>query len=178
MSHRNNDNVPWNNRNPRNNNDGGGGGGGGNYKAGNWGGNTRYGGPDNRYNNNNKDRRNYRGGYGGGGGGGRRSYEDRRPYRNNSWNNNNGGPDGGYPRYQNSWHQKNGAGTKYNMGSQLPQESEVMQQQIPPLMIDFDDSAPQGQQNQEKGAQLEANDSVNGNEIRPEGNITERCVYI
>ncbi|KXJ75541.1 hypothetical protein RP20_CCG011505 [Aedes albopictus] len=140
MSHRNNDNnVPWNNRNPRN------GGGDGNYKGGgNWAGNNRYG-PDNRYNNNNKDRRNnYRGG-GGYGGGGRRNYDDRRPYRNNSWNNNNGAPDGNYPRYQNNWLQKghpDKGGNKYGM-QQLPEPVDMMQQQIPPLMIDFGESVPE-----------------------------------
>lgn len=131
MSHRNNDNNgPWNNRNSRNINDSGDGpgrgGGGGNYKDRNWGGNNRYG-SDNRYNN--KDRRNYRG-YGGGG---RRSY-DGRPYRNNAWVNN-GVQDGNYPRYQNNWHQKHSGSNKHGV---IGTEADAMQQQIPPLMINFD----------------------------------------
>lgn len=137
MSHRNNDNNgPWNNRNSRNNDGGGdgggrgGGGGGGNYKDRNWGGNNRYG-MDNRYNN--KERRNYRG-YGG-----RRNY-DGRPYRPNAWNNNGGIQDGSYPRYQNNWHQKHPGSNK--LGAGLGPEPDPMQQQIPPLMINFDvDSA-------------------------------------
>ncbi|XP_065094040.1 uncharacterized protein DDB_G0284459-like isoform X2 [Ochlerotatus camptorhynchus] len=167
MSHRNNDNNgPWNNRNSRNNNnDGGdgvgrGGGGGGNYKDRNWGGNNRYG-PDNRYNN--KERRNYRG-YGGGG---RRNY-DGRPYRNNTWINN-GMQDGNYTRYQNNWHQKH-PGNKLGV---LGTESDAMQQQIPPLMINFDVESGDQQQRVEVVSSGNAaggadRDSANGSSMDKE----------